>query len=272
MNHLFESGELTPGGERYTHVDNLIRNSDDCIELILLKEGGARPHSLFYEMPARVPVVIYIPQGVKDRFIPDENARGYVIRFKHEFLPANKVDLFTTFFEPCRLPLASFALEGTVMELFKMILCEYVSDCVDASSIQYLLLSLLAKLDFVRKNMEKQMPSSDRDYVLCKELLRLLDLHYADNHKVDFYSRQLNISLRTLNYATARVLGKSVLQLVDMRKHTEARHLLVNSSKSIAEIAQELGYDKSYFSRFFLKKTGMTPMQFRQIALGVGVA
>lgn len=265
MNKLFESCELTPYGERYSEPPASRQGEKDYVELILLNEGGARTNTRFYGEQVNVPAVIYIPQGVKDRFIPDDKARGYIIRFKNEFLPANKVDLFATFFDSCRLPLTSFALESTVTQSFKMILCEYLSDCVDTKSIQYLLLALLAKMDFARKNAERNTSFKDKDYLVCKEFLRLLELHFAGNHKVDFYSRQLNVSLRSLNYITTRVLGKSVQHLIDMRKHTEARNLLVNSGKNITEIAQELGFEKSYFSRFFFKKTGMTPLQFRQV-------
>lgn len=267
MNKLFEAGEITPYGERYAHTSAQHNGDKDYVELILLKEGGAKRNTFFYGGPSEVPLIIYLPQGVKERFEPDERARGFVIRFKSEFLPANNIDLFSGFFDSCRLPLTAFSVEGTVTQLFKMILCEYVSDNIDAKSIQYLLLSLLAKMDLVRKNMERYSHFNDKDYEICKEFLRLLEKHFSENHKVEFYSRQLSMSLRSLNYITTRVLGKSVLQLIDMRKHTEARKLLVNTSKSVTEIAQELGFDKSYFSRFFLKKTGMTPLQFRQEAL-----
>ncbi len=265
MNKLFESCELTPYGDTYAQVAPARQGEKDYVELILLKEGGARKNTAFYGEQVSLPAIMYIPQGVNDKFIPDDKARGYIIRFKNEFLPANKVDLFATFFDSCNLPLHSFVLQGTVTQLFKMILCEYMADSVDAKSIQYLLLSLLAKVDFVRKDSEGKDQFKERDYLVCKTFLRLLEENFVYNHKVDFYSRQLNVSLRSLNYMTTRVLGKSVLQLIDMRKHTEARKLLVNSSKSITEIAYELGFDKSYFSRFFYKKTGMTPMQFRQV-------
>lgn len=264
MNKLFESFELTPSWSNESRENGIPGTESDYVELILLMEGGARKNSSFYGEQVSLPAIIYIPQGVSDKFVPDDKAKGYVIRFKNEFLPANKVDLFATFFDSCNLPLNSFSLQGTIVQLFKMILCEFVAERVDNKSIQYLLLSLLAKVDFVRKNCTCHDDFKEREYLICKTFLRLLEENFIYNHKVEFYSRQLNVSLRSLNYMTTRVMGKSVLQLIDMRKHIEARKLLVNSSKSITEIAYELGFDKSYFSRFFYKKAGMTPMQFRQ--------
>jgi YesN/AraC family two-component response regulator len=45
----------------------------------------------------------------------------------------------------------------------------------------------------------------------------------------------------------------------------EAKRLLFHSSKSVKEIAHDLGYeDHSYFSRLFNKSTGMTALAFRK--------
>ncbi|MGN0159618.1 MAG: helix-turn-helix transcriptional regulator, partial [Brotaphodocola sp.] len=58
--------------------------------------------------------------------------------------------------------------------------------------------------------------------------------------------------------------GRSVMEFVIEKKMTYARLLLKNTSVSIQEIAQHLGYrDVSYFSRVFRKKTGMTPSSYR---------
>ena len=60
------------------------------------------------------------------------------------------------------------------------------------------------------------------------------------------------------------ILQKSVSEIIETRKLTEAKELLMNSEKTIAEIGFELGYnEKSYFSNVFKKKAGVTPSEFR---------
>jgi len=44
----------------------------------------------------------------------------------------------------------------------------------------------------------------------------------------------------------------------------EAKSLLLNSDKSVSELAYSLGFEyPQYFSRLFKSKTGMTPGEFR---------
>jgi AraC-like DNA-binding protein len=51
---------------------------------------------------------------------------------------------------------------------------------------------------------------------------------------------------------------------------TEARQLLLHSNKSVSEIGFELGYtEKSYFSRVFHKKTGLTPTEYKNKMQGL---
>lgn len=47
---------------------------------------------------------------------------------------------------------------------------------------------------------------------------------------------------------------------------TEAQLLLTDVTLTISEVAYKLNFDdKSYFSRIFKKKTGLTPAEFRKL-------
>jgi AraC-like DNA-binding protein len=53
--------------------------------------------------------------------------------------------------------------------------------------------------------------------------------------------------------------------LLDDCRYRIARHALVDTSHSLAQIAFELDYsDQTAFERAFKRKTGMTPKQYRQ--------
>jgi AraC-like DNA-binding protein len=55
-----------------------------------------------------------------------------------------------------------------------------------------------------------------------------------------------------------------VSEIVETRKLTEAKNLLLHTDMTVAEIGYELGYnEKAYFTRVFKKKAGMTPTEFR---------
>ncbi|WP_370197916.1 AraC family transcriptional regulator ligand-binding domain-containing protein [Roseibium sp.] len=77
-------------------------------------------------------------------------------------------------------------------------------------------------------------------------------------------ARRLGLSRRSLH----RHLGEEGLRfstLLDDCRYRIARHALVDTSQSLAQIAFELDYsDQTAFERAFKRKTGMTPKQYRQ--------
>jgi AraC-like DNA-binding protein len=82
---------------------------------------------------------------------------------------------------------------------------------------------------------------------------------------VEFYAGKLFMSSRNLNLLCQNILNKSISEIIETRKLTEAKNLLIYSNKSVSEIGFELGYnEKAYFSNVFKKKTGTTPTAFRE--------
>lgn len=60
--------------------------------------------------------------------------------------------------------------------------------------------------------------------------------------------------------------GATVIEAIHRMRIRNARKLLMNSSKSIKEIALESGFrDSVYFRRIFLRGEGMTPRAFRKL-------
>ena len=58
--------------------------------------------------------------------------------------------------------------------------------------------------------------------------------------------------------------GITVKEFILNEKITQAKLLLADSSKSIQEISDTLGFcNRSYFSTCFMKKTGMSPSQYK---------
>jgi len=104
-----------------------------------------------------------------------------------------------------------------------------------------------------------------RSEVIISNFKFLLDEKFAAEKNPRYYAERLNISTAYLNECAKKTTGNTVSYHIQERIMLEAKRLLFHSSKSVKEIAYDLGYeDYSYFSRLFNKSTGMTAITFRK--------
>lgn len=81
--------------------------------------------------------------------------------------------------------------------------------------------------------------------------------------EVNEIAKQLAVSHKHLTDTIKKETGQHPCYFYDEKIIQEAKLMLVNSDKSIAEIARIFTYDPSNFSKFFKKMTGSTPGEFR---------
>ena len=100
---------------------------------------------------------------------------------------------------------------------------------------------------------------------LCfNNFLRILEANFRRDEGVSFYADKMNMSERNLNIICKNNFQKSVSEIIEARKLIEARKMLIYSDKSVSEIGFEIGYnEKSYFTRVFRSRLGMTPSSYR---------
>jgi AraC family transcriptional regulator, transcriptional activator of pobA len=78
------------------------------------------------------------------------------------------------------------------------------------------------------------------------------------------YATQLSVHVNHLNAVLKETTGKTTTQLIGQRLLQEAQYILKHTHWTISEIAYSLGFeDVAYFSKFFKKQTGLSPVSFR---------
>ncbi len=83
---------------------------------------------------------------------------------------------------------------------------------------------------------------------------------------VGFCAEQLNISSKYFGDLIKKETGKSALEFIQFKILDTAKERLFDSSKSISEIAYELGFKyPQHFTRLFKQKVGVTPMEYRGV-------
>lgn len=89
--------------------------------------------------------------------------------------------------------------------------------------------------------------------------------HLEDKISLRDITHSLGISASYLSRIFRQTVGMSVNQFIIDIKTKQASHYLLDSTLSISQIAQHLGYaDQYYFSRLFKKTFGVSPQKYRK--------
>lgn len=106
---------------------------------------------------------------------------------------------------------------------------------------------------------------NDRSTEITFAFKELCYQHHIKQKKLDFYTKKLAISNNYLTRCVKASTGLTPKYILNECDIEQAKILLQDQSKNLADIAIELNYnDPSYFYRLFKKITGYTSTQFRQ--------
>ncbi|WP_278554594.1 helix-turn-helix domain-containing protein [Elizabethkingia bruuniana] len=124
------------------------------------------------------------------------------------------------------------------------------------------------------------MPDQDKSIKRSKEILTsyfvFLDQHIDDVvqgrvpefMELNQIARELAVSHQHLSDTIQLETGHHPCHFYDEKIIDQAKKLLKETKASIAQIAIQLTYDPSNFSKFFKKWTGLTPGNFRKSISG----
>jgi AraC-like DNA-binding protein len=98
---------------------------------------------------------------------------------------------------------------------------------------------------------------SDEKLDVIRKFNLLVEIHYREEHEVNFYAAKLNKSPKTLSNVFRLCHHPSPLSIIHRRIIIEAQRYLHYTSHSAKEISHALGFQSAaHFSRFFKLKTG----------------
>jgi AraC-like DNA-binding protein len=146
--------------------------------------------------------------------------------------------------------------------------------CIEMKSkdnLQYEMLQSILKRIIIlcarKLKKENTIASSEREADILREFRFLVENYFAKHHDVAFYASKLNKSPKTLSNLFSSLSDRTPIDIIHERIMVHARKQIYHTTKSIKEIAYDLGYeDIQTFSRFFKNKEGLSPIQYREKA------
>jgi AraC family transcriptional regulator, transcriptional activator of pobA len=151
--------------------------------------------------------------------------------------------------------------------LFDMISREALTTSLyNASSANLLLSALLVKMSRLQTDSEQPEPAAGSRKTEQIERFRLLVRKSLGTlMSVENYAAEMGITGSQLRRVCQDILGQSPLNIITAEIIHSAQRDLSFSTMTVQQIAYSLGFDDpAYFSRFYRKKTGQTPSEFRE--------
>ncbi len=130
------------------------------------------------------------------------------------------------------------------------------------NNIQSFLLDVYDKTRTLFK-IDKSEEVGRREELFIK-FIHLIHKYCPQKREVGFYAEKLYITSRYLSSITQNVADKSAKYIIDKHAIQRIKIMLKYSNMSIQDISYELNFpDQSFFSRYFKKHTGMSPLEYR---------
>ncbi|MHA4811173.1 helix-turn-helix domain-containing protein [Flavitalea flava] len=115
---------------------------------------------------------------------------------------------------------------------------------------------------YTRQFNQSALPADGQS--LVKRMKELIGEHYDSIHQVSGYAHLLNVTPGQLNDTVRANTDRTASDLIQERIILEAKKALFHAALNVQEIAYSLGFDDpAYFNRFFKRRTGETPVRFR---------
>lgn len=248
----------------------LTPHKHDFFLTVLFTKGSGTHEIDFTKYKVEPGAIFMLKPGQTHNWKLSEDIDGFVFfHTKHFYdslsvsLKINDFPFFNSIYNPPLLLLKN-KLKEKVEDLFSEIKKEYDDD----KPLKFQKLQSLISLVYIelsRSYQPKKIIQSETYLLKLKQLEELIELHFKELKYPYQYADKMAISEKHLNRIIKKSLNKTTGGLIADRIILEAQNLLTHSALPITQIAEELGYhDNSYFSRFFKKRTGFSPLTFTQ--------
>ena len=266
--------------ENNNHFDHLQRNN--FYSLIWIKEGSGLLLVDFSEYMFQEEKILAFAPYQPFMISTDRKISGTAIQFHSDFYCIHRNPKETN----CDTTLFNNIYDTPILSIDQLTK-EKLSSLIDQLELELkfgqdydyelviphlkIFLVTLSRIKLSNKSKVKKFTESQTLYKLEK-LKALLETNYKCKHSAGDYAAMLNLSPSALSRLVKRHLNKTPTELIAERIIMEAKRELYMTTKSIKEIAWNLGYkDEYYFSRFFKTNTKVSPQAYRN-TVGFGKA
>lgn len=239
--------------------------------LFWVTQGAGRHMVDFCDHPVQDRSVFIVAPGQIHFWSVEPETQGYLFNFNAEIFAGNS-GAAAAHDEQLRLHLhanPAFYPDDTqaeaVSQIIELIAAEYQRPGRGSTHIvTHLFQVLLLRILRIEQPSVVATPSGAPG--LSQRFALQVERRFLQGSTMADYANALCVSERTLAEATKRAAGKTPKEIILDRLLLEAKRLLLHSNMAVADIAYHLNFDDpAYFGRFFRRRTGMPPGEFKRV-------
>ncbi|XLS28331.1 helix-turn-helix domain-containing protein [Flavobacteriaceae bacterium M23B6Z8] len=241
--------------------------------VIVLSEKGTGVHTIDYHAYDILPgSIFFLSPNQVHQVVEATPTAGYVISFNDDFLIRSNIstqffmniNLFRPFGEsPPLLP------DPPTFSKLKSY-CKELQVCFETDSdFKYEALGAILRLFLIQSNavcdlFQQPVIQMDNALITLRNFRTLVEQKFKQEHKTTFYADKLFISANYLNKLSSSYLHVSAKEYIMNRVMLEVKRQLRHASKTVKEIAFELGFQEpSHLSHAFKNYTGQSMSDFK---------
>ncbi len=248
----------------------------DFFEVLYLAHGSGYHVIDGNKYEIKPPCVFFMSPGQAHKIEFSQDIHGYIFIFTPEFYlinynNPNRLIEFPFFFtiKQDNPPLNLETAEDVqfLERLFKKGIAEIQKETGQSIDLLRSLLDLILNFCAARYTTDENILTG-KGHMVVKKFFQLVEEHYEENLSVAQYADMMALTPNHLTQTVARLTGKTSSQIIKAKQVLEIKRLLVHTNLSITEIATRLNFpDQSYFTKFFKRETGVSPLQYRSRAV-----
>jgi AraC family 4-hydroxyphenylacetate 3-monooxygenase operon regulatory protein len=236
----------------------------------LLYQGSIRLNLDEGVYAGNAPLVFLTPPAAPHAFFADEQTEGVVITVRQEVVRGwPNLPLREPAFQLLHDNSGNVSGEGALLlEYGRLLHNEFRGAGQGRSAVltalAFCFFTSLGRLISMRGNSAPPSRRSGEDLRIFLAYCDLVEAQFRQTLTLAEYARRLNVTEDRLNTVCRRVANLAAKELVHERVLAEARRLLRFSMVPVSDLGYQLGFaDPGYFSRFFRRRTGLSPSDFR---------
>ena len=243
----------------------------DSYNIFWIKEGKGTYHIDFKEYSFDGNVMFFLSPGQVFSVDSEKIKEAYRLSFVRDFYCIQTHDrevacngvLFNNvykipFVKPCESDTKKldFILESLIEEFQNESTAQY--DMLQSYLKQFIILSVRVKKEY--DTLEENTESK-----LFKDFSTLVEFNFKKLHSVTDYAERLGLSPKSLTKHFQKIGTQTPSDFIKKRILLEAKRKLIYTDASVKEIGFDLGFnDPAYFTRFFTKTIGKSPLHFKK--------